>query len=143
MNSSALETGPVSSVDRSRTGPGSAARFSRAFALLRPNCVWVSGLVLLILFPSAPIPKQAAKQQLGPGIPERYDRSLPYNCGFGLSPDDPLQIDLSETLRFVRALQDWGVELLNVSAGSPYYNPHIQRPALFPPSDGYQPPEIR
>ena len=28
-----------------------------------------------------------------------------------------------------------------LSAGSPYYNPHIQRPALFPPSDGYQPPE--
>jgi NADPH2 dehydrogenase len=25
--------------------------------------------------------------------------------------------------------------------GSPYYNPHIQRPALFPPSDGYDPPE--
>jgi len=25
--------------------------------------------------------------------------------------------------------------------GSPYYNPHIQRPALFPPSDGYLPPE--
>jgi 2,4-dienoyl-CoA reductase-like NADH-dependent reductase (Old Yellow Enzyme family) len=30
---------------------------------------------------------------------------------------------------------------LNVSCGSPYYNPHIQRPAIFPPSDGYQPPE--
>ena len=28
-----------------------------------------------------------------------------------------------------------------VTAGSPYYNPHIQRPALFPPSDGYLPPE--
>ena len=27
------------------------------------------------------------------------------------------------------------------SAGSPYYNPHLQRPALFPPSDGYLPPE--
>ena len=27
------------------------------------------------------------------------------------------------------------------SAGSPYYNPHMQRPALFPPSDGYLPPE--
>ena len=23
----------------------------------------------------------------------------------------------------------------------PYYNPHIQRPAYFPPSDGYRPPE--
>ena len=33
------------------------------------------------------------------------------------------------------------VKLLNLSAGSPYYNPHIQRPAMFPPSDGYQPPE--
>jgi 2,4-dienoyl-CoA reductase-like NADH-dependent reductase (Old Yellow Enzyme family) len=30
---------------------------------------------------------------------------------------------------------------VNVTAGSPYYSPHIQRPALYPPSDGYQPPE--
>jgi tRNA-dihydrouridine synthase len=30
---------------------------------------------------------------------------------------------------------------VNLSCGSPYYNPHIQRPAIFPPSDGYQPPE--
>ena len=28
-----------------------------------------------------------------------------------------------------------------MTAGSPYYTPHIQRPALFPPSDGYLPPE--
>jgi NADPH2 dehydrogenase len=34
-----------------------------------------------------------------------------------------------------------GVKILNVTAGSPYYNPHIQRPAAYPPSDGYQPPE--
>jgi 2,4-dienoyl-CoA reductase-like NADH-dependent reductase (Old Yellow Enzyme family) len=33
------------------------------------------------------------------------------------------------------------VKILNLSAGSPYYNPHIQRPAAYPPSDGYQPPE--
>jgi len=38
-------------------------------------------------------------------------------------------------------LGSWGVKFLNLSCGSPYYNPHIQRPALFPPSDGYQPPE--
>jgi hypothetical protein len=31
--------------------------------------------------------------------------------------------------------------MFNLSCGSPYYNPHIQRPAIFPPSDGYQPPE--
>ena len=27
-----------------------------------------------------------------------------------------------------------------VTAGSPYYTPHAQRPAFFPPSDGYLPP---
>jgi NADPH2 dehydrogenase len=31
--------------------------------------------------------------------------------------------------------------LVNITAGSPYYTPHIQRPALYPPSDGYAPPE--
>ena len=33
------------------------------------------------------------------------------------------------------------MRLVNLTAGSPYYNPHVQRPALFPPSDGYEPPE--
>ena len=33
------------------------------------------------------------------------------------------------------------MKLVNLSAGSPYYNPHIQRPAAYPPADGYQPPE--
>ena len=33
------------------------------------------------------------------------------------------------------------IAVLNVSAGSPYYNNHIQRPTWTPPSDGYLPPE--
>ena len=45
--------------------------------------------------------------------------------------------------RFVclRELHALGVAAVNVTCGSPYYCPHIQRPAIFPPSDGYQPPE--
>jgi NADPH2 dehydrogenase len=39
------------------------------------------------------------------------------------------------------ALEGMGVVWVCLTAGSPYYNPHIQRPALFPPSDGYLPPE--
>jgi 2,4-dienoyl-CoA reductase-like NADH-dependent reductase (Old Yellow Enzyme family) len=35
--------------------------------------------------------------------------------------------------------RELGIKILNLSAGSPYYNPHIQRPAAYPPSDGYQP----
>jgi 2,4-dienoyl-CoA reductase-like NADH-dependent reductase (Old Yellow Enzyme family) len=41
----------------------------------------------------------------------------------------------------LKLLEDLEIQLVCITAGSPYYNPHIQRPALFPPSDGYQPPE--
>ena len=40
----------------------------------------------------------------------------------------------------MKLCSELGVKILNLSAGSPYYNHHIQRPALYPPSDGYQPP---
>jgi NADPH2 dehydrogenase len=50
-------------------------------------------------------------------------------------------IDLEEPSRFMSLLNDLGIQLVCTTAGSPYYNPHIQRPAYFPPSDGYQPPE--
>ena len=33
------------------------------------------------------------------------------------------------------------IKLVCITAGSPYYTPHLIRPALFPPSDGYLPPE--
>ncbi|TFG71596.1 MAG: NADH:flavin oxidoreductase [Anaerolineales bacterium] len=52
-----------------------------------------------------------------------------------------LGINLDEAYLFLDLLANLGIELVNITAGSPYYNPHIQRPALFPPSDGYQPPE--
>ena len=60
---------------------------------------------------------------------------------FGADPDDPLRYRLDEPIRFLELLEELDVRLVNLTAGSPYYNPHIQRPALFPPSDGYGPPE--
>jgi 2,4-dienoyl-CoA reductase-like NADH-dependent reductase (Old Yellow Enzyme family) len=66
---------------------------------------------------------------------------LPYRYGFGVDRDNPLQYDLAEPIELMRDLVERGVALLNLSCGSPYYSPHIQRPAIFPPSDGYQPPE--
>ena len=52
--------------------------------------------------------------------------------------DDP---GVRETVRLLRLLRNQGIQLICLSGGSPYYNPHILRPALFPPSDGYQSPE--
>jgi NADPH2 dehydrogenase len=66
---------------------------------------------------------------------------IPYRWGFGVNQNDPTQPDLTETLRFFALLEELGICLVNVTAGSPYYCPHIQRPAFYPPSDGYQPPE--
>jgi NADPH2 dehydrogenase len=63
------------------------------------------------------------------------------NFWFGSDKENPLLIDLEETKRFLELLESLNIELVNVTAGSPYYVPHIQRPALFPPSDGYKPPE--
>ncbi len=75
------------------------------------------------------------------GQPYPYRDLLPYQFGFGSNPDDPLRYDLSETIELLHQMQSWGVAMVNLSCGSPYYNPHIQRPAFFPPSDGYLPPE--
>ncbi len=50
-------------------------------------------------------------------------------------------IDFAEPFAFLDLLHALDIRLVCITAGSPYYNPHIQRPALFPPSDGYQPPE--
>jgi 2,4-dienoyl-CoA reductase-like NADH-dependent reductase (Old Yellow Enzyme family) len=50
-------------------------------------------------------------------------------------------VDFGEPFAFLDLLHSLDIRLICITAGSPYYNPHIQRPALFPPSDGYQPPE--
>ncbi|MEX2111963.1 MAG: NADH:flavin oxidoreductase, partial [Pirellulales bacterium] len=75
------------------------------------------------------------------GQPYSYADLLPYDCGFGVDVDDPLAIDLTEPIALIRRLHALGVSVVNLSCGSPYYCPHVQRPAIFPPSDGYQPPE--
>jgi NADPH2 dehydrogenase len=89
--------------------------------------------------PHRPDPELSQPGKLGPGIPEDFSECLPYRYGFGVNPDDPTQIDLTETFRFVELCGELGIKVLNTSAGSPYYTPHLQRPAAFPPSDGYQP----
>lgn len=75
------------------------------------------------------------------GQPMDYEDLLPYQYGFGCREDHPLEYDLTEPLQLIGVLRELGVAAINLTCGSPYYNPHIQRPAIFPPSDGYQPPE--
>jgi NADPH2 dehydrogenase len=74
------------------------------------------------------------------GVPEEQPR--PYGFAFGGSPESPDSgINFGEPDRFLALLEELEIRLVCITAGSPYYTPHIQRPALFPPSDGYLPPE--
>ncbi|MEC8894788.1 MAG: NADH:flavin oxidoreductase, partial [Planctomycetota bacterium] len=75
------------------------------------------------------------------GVPEEAPEGAPYHWGFGVDMANPTEGDLSEGKKLLELLGELGIELVNLSAGSPYYNPHLQRPALYPPSDGYLPPE--
>lgn len=61
--------------------------------------------------------------------------------GFGVSNGDHLSPDLTEPLAVVGRLRESGVAMVNVTMGSPYFNPHIGRPFERPPVDGYTPPE--
>ena len=90
--------------------------------------------------PFRPDPAQSSNGKRGPGIPDDYQHLIPFSWGFGLDPQDPTQVDLTEPIRFLSLLEELQIPLVNLTAGSPYYNPHLQRPALFPPSDGYLPP---
>lgn len=64
----------------------------------------------------------------------------PYHHAFG-GDGTGQGVDLTEPHQLMRLFAELGIELVCSTVGSPYYNPHIQRPAIFPPSDGYQPPE--
>lgn len=110
---------------------------------IRSECPGLMIGVRLSLFdmpPFRPDPAQTGGGKFGPGIPaEGWPTPYP---GFGCRRDNPLEIDLTEPIELLRMARDeLRVELINLTAGSPYYNHHIQRPALYPPSDGYQPPE--
>jgi 2,4-dienoyl-CoA reductase-like NADH-dependent reductase (Old Yellow Enzyme family) len=53
---------------------------------------------------------------------------VPFPYGFGMPADGRGGIDLDEPRRLVRLLRDAGCVLLNVTAGIPTCNPHVNRP---------------
>ena len=89
--------------------------------------------VRLSAFDTVPYKKDAT----GVGIPE----DTPEAHGFGLLRGADMNQALDEARLVLRELERLDIRLACITAGSPYYNPHVQRPALFPPSDGYAPPE--
>ncbi len=66
----------------------------------------------------------------------------PYPYGWGVKPEEgSTEVCLDEPLWLVRQLADKGIKLINVTAGNPYYTPHINRPFDIALPGGYTPPE--
>jgi NADPH2 dehydrogenase len=91
-------------------------------------------VVRVSIFDVAPHKKSAE----GVGVPEEMTGDAP---GFGVVAGEDLDSALSDARTLLTRLESLGVRWICTTAGSPYYNPHIQRPAYFPPLDGYEPPE--
>ncbi len=56
-----------------------------------------------------------------------YD-GFPYPYGFGVSENEGIKADLSEPTELIKILSSYGVRLLNITMGNPYFNPHVNRP---------------
>lgn len=87
-------------------------------------------------FDSVPYLRNA---QTGLGEPYPYD--TPYAWGWGNNPNDPLKEDLTEVKQAIAWFRQDGVELFNISLGSPYFNPHVGRPFEKPDDGNYEEPE--
>ena len=79
------------------------------------------------------------KNESGTGVPEAGGPLSVFGALNSTAED--MDAALADARAFLAALEGMQIRWVCVTAGSPYYNPHMQRPALFPPSDGYQPPE--
>jgi 2,4-dienoyl-CoA reductase-like NADH-dependent reductase (Old Yellow Enzyme family) len=75
----------------------------------------------------------------GIGVPQASPDS--YAHAFCLLGEENLDAALEESRALLALLTRLGLRLICTTAGSPYYSPHVQRPAAFPPVDGYEPPE--
>jgi len=122
---------------RSRAGPYGGSlenrtRFLRELvAAVRVAAPGIEIGVRLSAYDSIPfVPEPRTRR----GVPAHYDEGEPYDCGFGIDPQHPERPDLWETKRFLAMLGALQVRLVNITAGSPYYSAHLQRPALFRPA---------
>ncbi len=75
------------------------------------------------------IPFQPGPDRIGEPMPMPGES---YRHAFG-GDSTGLGVDLAEPSRFLDLLSELGIHWVCTTGGSPYYNPHIQRPAAFPP----------
>ena len=126
---------------QTRPGPfgGSFENRTRLFrAIVAAIRARAPGLAIGVRLSVIDVPIHGKDLASGVGQPVQSEPCTPL---FGFGIDAAGQPSLDEPLRFLRLLRELGIRLVNLTIGSPYTCPHAQRPAAYPPSDGYLPPE--
>lgn len=67
-----------------------------------------------------------------------YDGIEPYPKAWGMDKDDSARMDPAEPLSLLNDFVGGGMSLVNLTMGTPYYNPHVNRPYN---KGEYAPPE--
>jgi len=132
----------LTAVDRPGPYGGSfenRTRFFREVAEgIHKHCPGLKIAVRLSIFDIKPFLK--GEDGIGHAMAWPEGKFYPYafgGCGDGMHMDS----ELTEPVKFVNMLKEYGVKLICASIGSPYYNVHMQRPAYYAVSDGYGMPE--
>ena len=130
---------------KTRPGPygGSLANrmrlFERIVESIRTECPGLGVGVRVSIADTVPFAPDPETRIGRPVELPNAGREEAHHYGFGIGADGT-SFDWAEPFEFLRRLRDLDVRLINLSLGSPYANPHLQRPAAYPPSDGYLPP---
>ncbi|MCI5065790.1 NADH:flavin oxidoreductase [bacterium] len=82
------------------------------------------------------IPEPFLDSETGAPLPSVTELGA-YVYGFGINPDDPMRVNMEETIQFVKMLQEHGVVAVNVTAGNPYKTDTVQAPT---PNDLWKKP---
>jgi NADPH2 dehydrogenase len=73
------------------------------------------------------------------GVP--YRKNAVTGIGEPLPGATENYLEIDDAVEALRRFRDAGLQLVNVTAGCPYFNPHVGRPADKEPPDGYGAPE--
>ena len=94
--------------------------------------------VLARLAAEAPDLIRATRMNFFDGVPYRKNAS---GMGEPMPGATENYLELDDAIEALQLFRDAGLQLVNVTAGCPYFNPHVGRPADKEPPDGYGAPE--
>jgi NADPH2 dehydrogenase len=95
--------------------------------------------LLLRLRTEAPDLILGSRMNFFDGVP--YRKNATTGIGEPLPGATENYLEVDDAVAALRIFRDAGLQLVNVTAGCPYFNPHVGRPADKEPPDGYGAPE--